>query len=143
MKKFCESLRERVMNIITFKMKRMKLLAKVQKESYENGKISYICQKKFECKYLKDKKYWKVRDNCHYTGEYRGAALSVCNLKYRVPKKIPVAFHNESNYDYHFIIKELAEEFNKQWICLGESTEDFITFTDPIEKEVTRIDKNG
>ena len=48
MKKFCESLRERVMNIITFKMKRMKLLAKVQKESYENAKISYICQKKFE-----------------------------------------------------------------------------------------------
>ena len=142
MKKFCESLRERVMNIITFKMKRMKLLAKVQKESYENAKISYICQKKFEYKYLKDKKYRKVRDNCHYTGEYRGAALSVCNLKYRVPKKIPVAFHNESNYDYHFIIKELAEEFNKQWIRLGESTEDFITFTDPIEKEVTRIDKN-
>ena len=53
----------------------------------------------------------KVRDHCHYAGEYRGAPHSICNLEYRVPKKIPMAFHNGSNYDYHFIIKELAEEF--------------------------------
>ena len=55
----------------------------------------------------------KVRDHCHYTGEYRGAAHSICNLKYSVPKNIPVVFHNGSNYDYDFIIKELAEEFQK------------------------------
>ena len=54
-----------------------------------------------------------------------------------------MAFHNEFNYDYHFIIKELAEEFKKQFTCLGENTEKYITFTVPIEKEVTRIDKNG
>ena len=57
--------------------------------------------------------------------------------------KIPIVFHNGSNYDYHFIIKELAEEFKKQYICLGENTEKYIIFTVPIEKEVTRIDKNG
>ena len=51
--------------------------------------------------------------------------------------------HNGSNYDYHFIIKELAEQFKKQFTCLGENTEKYITFTVPIEKEVTRIDKNG
>ena len=60
-----------------------------------------------------------------------------------MPKKIPVVFHNGSNYDYHFIIKELAEEFTKQCTCLGESTDKYITFTVPIEKEITRIDKNG
>ena len=38
-------------------------------------------------------------------------------------KKIPIVFQNGSNYDYHFIIKELAEEFKKQFTCLGESTE--------------------
>ena len=83
------------------------------------------------------------RDHCHYTGEYRGAEHSICNLKYAVPKKNPIVFHNGSNYDYHFIIKELAQEFQKQFTCLGENTEKYITFTVPIEKEVTRIDKNG
>ena len=51
----------------------MKLLTKEQQESYENGKICYICGEKFENKYLKDKKYRKVRDCCYYTGKYRGA----------------------------------------------------------------------
>ena len=68
---------------------------------------------------------------------------SICNLKYRVPKKIPIAFHNRSHYDYCFIIKELAEEFEKQFTCLGENIEKYITFTVPLENEVARIDKNG
>ena len=75
-------------------------------------------------------------------GEYRGVAHSICNLEYKVPKKAPIVFHNGSKYDYHFIIKELADEFKKQFTCLGENTEKYITFTVPIEKEVTRIDKN-
>ena len=60
-----------------------------------------------------------------------------------MPKKIPIVFHNGSNYDYHFIIKELVVEFKKQFTCLGENTEKYITFVVPIEKEVTRITKNG
>ena len=40
---------------------------------------------------------------------------SICNLKYNIPKNIHIAFHNISNYDYHFIIKELAEEFKNQF----------------------------
>ena len=55
----------------------MKLLTKEQQESYENAKICYICKEKFENKYLKDKKYRKVRDHCHYTEEYRGATTSI------------------------------------------------------------------
>ena len=43
--------------------------------------------------------------------KFRGAAHSICNLIYKVPKKIPIVFHNGSTYDYHFIIKQLAEEF--------------------------------
>ena len=45
-------------------------------------------------------------------------------------------------YDNHFIIKELAEEFEKQFTCLGENTEKCITFAVPIEKEAKRIDRN-
>ena len=121
----------------------MELLTKEHQESYKNAKICYICKEKFENRYVEDKKYRKVRDLYHYTEEYRGAVHSICNLKYIVPKKINLAFHNGSNYDYNLIIKKLAEEFKKQFTCLGENTEKYITFTVPIEKEVTRIDKNG
>ena len=92
---------------------------------------------------MKDKKCRKVGDQCHYTGEYTGAAHSICNLKYSVTKKISIVFHNGSNFDYHFIIKELAEEFKKQLTCLGENTEKYITLTVPIEKVVTRTNKIG
>ena len=44
----------------------MKLLTKEQQESYEISKICYICKEKSENKYLKDKKYCKVRDHCPY-----------------------------------------------------------------------------
>ena len=84
MKKFCEFLREHAMKIINSKKKKKKLLTK-------RAIICYICKEKFENKYLKDK---KCRDHCHYTGEYRGAAHSICNLKYSVPKKIPIVFLN-------------------------------------------------
>ena len=63
---------------------------------------------------------------------------NICHLKYSVTKKNPIAFHNGSNYNYHFIIKELAEEFEKQlFTCLGENIKKYITFTVPIEKAVT------
>ena len=73
----------------------MKLLTKEQQESYENAKICFICKEKFENKYLKDQKYHKVRDHCHYTGVYRDAAQSICNLKYSVPKKMSTVFNND------------------------------------------------
>ena len=49
---------------------------------------------------MNDKKYRKVRYHCYYTGEYRAACI-IYNLKYSVPKKNPIVFHNGSNYDYH------------------------------------------
>ena len=68
---------------------------------------------------------------------------SISNLKYIVPKTIPIVFLNGSNYDYHFVITELAEESKKRFSYLGENTEKYITFTVPIEKKVKRTDKNG
>ena len=40
------------------------------------------------------------------------------------------------------MIKKLAEELQIQFTCLAENSEKYITFTVPIEKEVTRINKN-
>ena len=48
---------------------------------------------------------------------------SICNLNFNVPNEIPVVFHNGSDYHYHFIIKELANEFEGQSDCLGENKE--------------------
>ena len=76
---------------------------------------------------MKDKKYRKVTDHCHYVGEYGGAAHRIGNLKYSVPKKVPMVFRNGSSYDYHFVTKELAGEFKKQFTCLRENTEKYIS----------------
>ena len=57
----------------------------------------------------------KVRDHCHYTGKYRGAAHNIGSLRYKAQKEIPVVFHNGSKYDYHFMVKELPEEFKGQF----------------------------
>ena len=52
-----------------------------------------------------------------------------------MPQEILVKIHNGSKYDYHFIIKELAEEFKGEFECLGENTEKYISFSVPIKKE--------
>ena len=54
---------------------------------------------------------------------------------HKVPKRIRIVFHNGSTYDYHFIIKQLAEDFKGQFECLGENTEKYITFSVPIKED--------
>ena len=83
-------------------------------KSYTTQKVCYIRKKGFNTD-DDNTKYYKVRDHCHYTGIYRGAAHSICNLRYKTPKEIPVIFHNGSTYYYHLIIKKLTgkEEIQK------------------------------
>ena len=105
-----------------------------EKIYHNEQEICYICKKEF------DKKNYKVRDHCHYTGKYRGAAHNICNLRYKIPKEIPVVFHNGSTYDYHFIIKELVKGFDGNFECLGENTEKYITFSVPMKKKIENKD---
>ena len=65
---------------------------------------------------------------------------NICNLRYKIPKEIPIVFHNGSAYDYHFIIKELVKEFEGNFECLGENTEKYITFSVPIKKKIENKD---
>ena len=108
MKIFCKDLKNQAMKIINYEKKEMVPLTTKEKEPYKNQKICRVCEKEFSTD-NKDKKYHKVRYHCHYTGKYRGTAHSNCNLNYKILKEIPVVFHNGSTYDYHFIIKQLAE----------------------------------
>ena len=64
MKEFCKELREHSTKIINYEKKNM---------------ISLTTEE-------------KIRDNCLYTGTYRGAAHNICNLRYKIPKEIPVVF---------------------------------------------------
>ena len=57
-------------------------------------------------------------------------------MRYKVPKEIPIVFHNGSTYDYHFIIKELVKEFEGNFDCLGENTEKYITFSVPLKNKI-------
>ena len=77
-------------------------------------KFSIFLEKNFKIN-IKNKKYCKFRDHCHYTGKYRRASHSICNLQYGVPKEIPIVFHNKFYFhnDHYFMIKKLAEEFGK------------------------------
>ena len=137
MAKFCKDVREHATKIINYEEKDMIPLTKKEEENYNNQKVCYICKKEFD---KSDKKHHKVRDHCHYTGKYRGAAHNICNLRYKIPKKIPIVFHNGSTYDYHFIIKELVKEFEGNFECLGENTEKYIKFSVPIKKKIENKD---
>ena len=128
MKRFCKDLKDHATKIIDFKKNTMIPLTKEEEDNYNKENICYISKKEFNND--------KVRDHCHFTGKYRGAAHNTCNLRYKIPKNIPVIFHNGSTYDNHFIIKELACEFDGNFECLGENTEKYITFSVPIKKRI-------
>ena len=77
----------------------------------------------------------KVRDHCHITRKYRGAAHWSCNLK--LSKKIPVIFHNLRGYDSHLIIKEISK-FNVKISIIPNRLEKYMTFT--INRNLVFID---
>ena len=59
----------------------------------------------------------------------------IYTIHYNTPKQVPIIFHSGSSYDYHFIIKGLAEELDGDFECLGQNKELYITFSVPIKKE--------
>ena len=75
----------------------------------------------------------RVRDHCHYTGHYRGAAHNSCNLKYRKPNNISVFFHNLAGYDSHLFIKKIGSPYKKENIkCIPKNEQQYISFSKTI-----------
>ena len=101
--------KEIVNKIINREKKEIIPLTDEKNNIYNKQEIFYIQKEKF-CLDKDDKNYInrkKVKDHCHDTGKFRGPAHSICNLKYKVPKEIPMIIHNAS-YDTHFILNQLA-----------------------------------
>ena len=108
-------------------------LTKDQQKSFDKAEYCHICDKEL----LED----RVRDHCHFTGEYRGAAHNKCNLICKKPRILPVIFHNLQNYDAHLFIKQLASlpgDFN----CIPSTEEKYISFSKKIKVD-EYINKKG
>ena len=96
--KFVEML-EKDIKIITNIPENKMIFGKKEKERFDKETKCWICNGEFDGDV-------KVRDHCHFTGRYGGAAHNLCNLKYRKPNFTPVVFHNLSGYDSHLFIKK-------------------------------------
>ena len=98
----------------------------------------YICQRGFDSE---SEGLTKVRDHCHLTGRYRGAAHSKCNLEIRTPNFVPVVFHNLEGYDSHLFIRNLGVSEGDIG-CIPKNDEKYISFTKNVVVG-SYIDENG
>ena len=105
-KKFVECLENTLRDIDNlFENPKKMIYGEKEKLQHRDALECYICQRDFNSGV---KGLIKVRDHCHLTGRYRGAAHSKCNLDIRSPKFVPVVFHNLEGYDAHLFIKNLG-----------------------------------
>lgn len=114
-----------MMNIVPMK------LSLHEEFKFSTATTCHICRMLFQPHHI------KVRDHCHLTGKFRGAAHQQCNLKYTKAKIIPVVFHNLSGYDAHFVIKKIAKGIPGTTSLLPINKERYISFTKYVKK--TRV----
>ena len=103
----------------------MNKLTEKQKKHFQRAKYCEKCLKHF-----KKNKLIKVRDHCHFTGEYRQCLCLQCNFQMAEPTFVPIFFHNLS-YDSHFIIRELGCDDNDIHV-IPNSSEKYISFSKEI-----------
>ena len=100
------------------------VITEEEEQQFKQASNCWICHKKLN---LED----RVRDHCHYTGRYRGAAHNICNLKYSKPNNISVFFHNLTGYDSHLFIKKLGVTAGAI-DCIPNNEENYISFSKTI-----------
>ena len=126
------------MKIINYeKKKKMIPLTYAENKSYKEQETCHICEEKL-CMDKDDEDYKnkrKVKDQCYYTGKFRGVAHSKCYLNYKIPKGIPIIIHNAS-YDSHFIITQLAEGFKGELNLLEKTWKNISLFLYQLRKSV-------
>ena len=77
------------------------IISEEEEHLFQQSNSCWICEK------LIDNDDEKVRDHCHVTGKFRGAAHWSCNINLQLTKKVPVVFQNLRDYDSHLIFCEL------------------------------------
>ena len=100
------------------------IISKEEEEQFKQASNCWICGKLLN---IQD----RVRDHCHFTGRYRGAAHNICNLKYSKPNNISVFFHNLTGYDSHLFIKKL-NIITGAIDCIPNNQENYISFSKTI-----------
>ena len=103
-----------------YKFPKKLFLTEEDLDKFEKATKCHICDKPLG----KD----RVRDHCHLTGKFRGAAHNGCNINYKIPKFFPVIFHNLSGYDSHLFIKNLGTT-GGNISCIPNNEEKYISFT--------------
>ena len=101
------------------------------KKDFQSATICHICEQDLNTD-EETGQILKVRDHCHFTGKYRGAAHNECNLKCRKPHILPVLFHNLQGYDSHLFIKQLAK-VSGDLSCIPSTEEKYISFSKKIK----------
>ena len=135
---FCDYVENKVKRLYhMFPEKPMKRLTREEWKEFNKSTKCHICFKGFE------RNNAKVRDRCHYTGSYRGPAHRNCNLRYKIPRYIPIILHSLSRYDTHLFIREPGKKFNTGNIgVIAENKEKYISFTIDIIVD-KYLDKKG
>ena len=132
---FCKHLELETRDIYDKYFKKAKPLkmTKTDLDEFSQASVCHICEKTISDSGGSgaNKNNIKVKDHCHLTGKYRGAAHQDCNLKYKEPSFIPVIFHNLSGYDAHLFIKELGVS-SGDINCIANTEEKYISFTKKI-----------
>ena len=98
-------------------------------EIYNDSQICWICKEKLKTD--------KARDHCHVTGKFRGAAHNKCNLKLRIPRKLPIISHNLRGYDGHIIFKEL-NNFDVDTSVIPKGIDKYMSII--VNRQITFID---
>ena len=77
------------------------IMSEEEEHLFQQSNSCWICKK------LIDNDEEKVRDDCHVTSKFRGAAHWVCNINFQLSEKVPVIFHSLRGYDSHLIFCDL------------------------------------
>ncbi|PFX12774.1 putative uncharacterized transposon-derived protein F54H12.3 [Stylophora pistillata] len=119
---FVEALEDEVRSIYKNHPTKEMIFTDIDAAKFQDATCCWLCGEDFEEE--KD----KVRDHCHYTGKFRGAAHNSCNLKFQRPKFIPVVLHNLANYDAHLFVRNLGVS-EGDIDCIPNNEEKYISFT--------------